>query len=177
MTDFDAAERDYLDEFGDIDTAIELVKGLNAELDEPADEEEAIRLLRRRFATDQAVRDVRTGCMTLLMLFGAMFDEPPLDFVPAAIRKLGKIREIPEDVLPMIAGGMTAAFLRMSPNQWRDALGPVSNVETMSWVYATWTLVNYIDHCKEEKGAAFRQLDETMRRVFDTIALEDHERF
>ncbi|GAA0345761.1 hypothetical protein NE235_28920 [Actinoallomurus spadix] len=164
-TDGDAPDRAYLDEFGDLDLAIELVRGLNDELGAPDD-----RLARRladRFADEQAIDDVRTGCMTLLMFLGATFPEPPLDFIPAAVRKIRRLGVVPEGVLPMIAGGMTAAFLRISPNGWRDAFGPVSHAESLAWVYAAWALVNYVDFCLEEKGAALRHLDDLVNEVLD----------
>ncbi|TDD79042.1 hypothetical protein [Actinomadura rubrisoli] len=162
-------DRDYLDEFGDLDTAIEMVRGLNEELDAPDDPAAVVRELRARLATEQAVRDVRTGCMTLIVFVGAMFGEPPpLDFVPAAVRTLRRIDEVPDEVLPMVAGGFTAAFLGMSPNEWRDGLGPVSRTESLAWLYAAWSLINFADSLWGGKGTTFKKLDEMVNLALDS---------
>ncbi|WP_433474930.1 hypothetical protein ACQPZP_40680 [Spirillospora sp. CA-142024] len=162
-------DRSFLDEFGDLDSAIEMVRVLNEEVEEPPSMDEFLREFQPFLATDQGVDDLRTGCMTLIyFLFNSMgLDEAPLNFVPAVVRKLGEIQGVSTDVLPMIAGGLTATFLQQEPREWRERYGSVPPEESLAWIYATWAMVNFIDFLKEEKGAALRDLTELIHKVIE----------
>ncbi|MEW2353044.1 hypothetical protein [Spirillospora sp. NPDC029432] len=164
-------DRDFLDEFGDLDTAIEMVRLLNDEIEEPPSAEEFMRRFQPITATDQGVYDIWSGCMTLIyFLFNSMgqLDEPPLDFVPAAVRKVGEVEQVPADVLPMIAGGLTATFLGQEPREWRERYGVVSRDESLAWIFAAWAVVNFIDFLNEEKGSALKNLNELIETILES---------
>jgi hypothetical protein len=152
-------ERDYLDEFGDLDAAVDVIRTMRDQPDGPTDEEGFDRDLRAKLGTDLQIRDFRVGCMTLVGMLGALIQDP-LDIIPPAIRKLRELEEIPDDVLPMVAAGLAATFLRQSDGQWRDRYGPVPRAESLAWLYAAWYLVDFIDYVKGEHGAALRTLEE-----------------
>jgi hypothetical protein len=160
-------DRQYLDEFGDLNTAMDLVRGINDEIDTRPDIPEFRQRLRTRFMTDQNVRDIGRGCMNLVMFAAARFPQSPLDFLPAAIRKLEGLNDVPDDVLPLLAGGLTATFLGNPADEWRDRLGPVPREESLAWIFAAWSIVSFVDFCNQEKGYALRALENTIIRILD----------
>jgi hypothetical protein len=178
MTDWNLVppdDRQYLDEFGDLNTAMDLVRGLNEELDSGPDIPEFRRRIRTGFMTEQNARDIRRGCMTLIMFATVRFTQSPLDFLPAAIRRLQSLNDVPDTVLPMLAGGLTATFLGTPADEWRDPLGPVPREESLAWIFAAWSIVNFVDFCNQEKGYAIRSLEGTITRIIDedTIEIDD----
>ena len=52
----------------------------------------------------------------------------PLDLVPPLIRKLRALGLVPDDVLPTMAGALTAAALGQSPLGWRLAVGSGTSI-------------------------------------------------
>ncbi|MFD0856916.1 hypothetical protein ACFQ07_32095 [Actinomadura adrarensis] len=126
--------------------------------------------------TEQNVRDVRRGCMNLIMFAAVLLPRSPLDLLPAAIRRLESLNDVPDDVLPTLAGGLTATFLGNPPDEWRDRLGPVTREESLAWIFAAWSIVSFIDFCNQEKGYAMRALEDTITRIVDEDALDDKDR-
>jgi hypothetical protein len=166
-------DRQYLDEFGDLDTAMDLVRGLNDEIGTGPDIPEFRRRLRTRFMTEQNVRDISRGCMNLIMFATVRFPQSPLDFLPAAIRGLESLTDVPDDVLPTLAGGLTATFLGNPADEWRDRLGPVTPEESLAWIFAAWSIVSFVDFCNQEKGYAMRALEDTIHRILDEDASDE----
>ncbi|QXJ20177.1 hypothetical protein AGRA3207_000841 [Actinomadura graeca] len=160
-------DRDYLDDFGDLETAIDMVRGLNDELDVNPDDPGFRAHLEARFQTQQDILDVRRGCTTLVTFLAAMLSEPPLDFVPAAIRKIRSFSGVSDDVLPAVASGLTAAFLQQPVAEWQESSGTHPRNETLAWLFAAWSLVNFVDYCNGEKGYALRSLENMILQVLD----------
>jgi hypothetical protein len=96
----------------------------------------AIRLFHEEELTSQHLLE---GFTTLVYSFMGMLDEP-LDLVPAMIRRLRRLQLVPDEVLPTMAGALTAAALRQSPMRWRRGLGPMTltthGSEALAWSYA-----------------------------------------
>jgi hypothetical protein len=112
---------------------------------------ELIRLFREEELTSQ---DLLEGFATLVYAFMGMLDEP-LDLVPAVIRRLRRLQLVPDDVLPTMAGALTAAALRQSPLRWRRGLGAMAvsthGSEALAWSYAAWLLADFLDFARGER--------------------------
>lgn len=97
--------------------AMELVKGLgDNENAMPGDE--LLRLIRDASVTPE---ELTQGFALLISSFMHLLDGP-MDLVPPVIRKLRALELVPEEVLPTMAGALTAAALGQSPLRWRHAL-------------------------------------------------------
>jgi hypothetical protein len=66
--------------------------------------------------------ELTQGFALLIASFLHMLDGP-LDLVPPLIRKLRALEVVPDEVLPTMAGALTAAALGQSPLGWRYAVG------------------------------------------------------
>jgi hypothetical protein len=91
-------------------------------------------------------QDLLEGFATLVYAFMGMLDEP-LNLVPAVIRRLRTLQLVPDEVLPTMAGALTAAALWQSPLCWRRVLGPMTltphGSEALAWSYAAWLLADF----------------------------------
>ena len=114
--------------------AMEIIKGLSGDYRAfPPDQ--LIRLFHEEELTS---RDLLEGFATLVCSFMGMLDEP-LDLVPAVIRRLGRLQLVPDEVLPTMAGGLTAA----APASVADALAArpgsmtltTHGSEALAWSY------------------------------------------
>jgi hypothetical protein len=56
----------------------------------------------------------------------AAMENEPLGLVSAVIRRLPRLQLVPDEVLPTMAGLLTAAALRQSPMRWRRDLGSMT---------------------------------------------------
>ena len=101
-----------------------------------------------------------------------MLDEP-LDLVLVVIRRLRRLQLVPDEVLPTMAGTLTAAALRQSPMRWRRSLGSMTltthGSEALAWSYAAWLLADFLDFAREEEGATVNLMD----AVFAKLKAED----
>jgi hypothetical protein len=97
---------------GAVVAAMEIIKGLSGD-NRAFPPDQLIRL----FHEELTSRDLLEGFATLVCSFMGMLDEP-LDLVPAVIRRLERLQLVPDEVLPTMAGGLTAA----APASVADAL-------------------------------------------------------
>ncbi|MGW4958628.1 hypothetical protein ACWEPL_15490 [Nonomuraea sp. NPDC004186] len=161
-----SVDRGYLDEFGDLETAIELIRSMKRTGDPVAEgDQEAFAQLVAGMSDTQRIRDVGVACMNLVDMLCVLLDDNPFDFIPAAIRKIRVMEGVPDEVLPDVAGGLTAAFLNRSCRQWRETRGPISQREFLAWTYAAWFLADFIDFAAEERGYALNAVERLMERV------------
>ncbi len=67
--------------------------------------------------------------------------------VPAVVGKFQRMQlpEMPDTVLPTVAGLLTAACLQLDPLEWRLSLGPILSSEIEVWMYAVWLLIDFMD--------------------------------
>ncbi|GAA2308751.1 hypothetical protein GCM10010149_68590 [Nonomuraea roseoviolacea subsp. roseoviolacea] len=164
-----SADRGYLDEFGDLETAIKLIRSIKR-TDEPrvnGDHEAFVELVSVGMGDAQRIRDVGVACMTLVDMLRVLLDDNPFDFIPAAIRKIRAMEGVPDEVLPDVAGGLTAAFLKMPCRVWREARGPIPQREFLAWTYAAWFLADFIDFAADERGYALNAVERLMARVLE----------
>jgi hypothetical protein len=99
---------------GAVIAAMELVKGLGS--DENAMPGDA--LLSLIHDASVSPEELTQGFALLIALFMHMLDGP-LDLVPPLIRKLRALEVVPDEVLPTMAGALTAGALGQSPLGWR----------------------------------------------------------
>ncbi|MGW4791186.1 hypothetical protein ACWEPC_02060 [Nonomuraea sp. NPDC004297] len=167
-------DRDYLDEFGDLETAIELIRSMKRANDPVVDgDREAFAQLVAGMGDAQRIRDVGVACMNLVDMLRVLLDDNPFDFIPAAIRKIRAMEGVSDEVLPDVAGGLAATFLNQPCRAWREARGPIPLREFLAWTYAAWFLVDYIDFAAEERGYALNTIERLMEHVL-TQALDGH---
>jgi hypothetical protein len=70
----------------------------------------------------QVAKELTQGFAPLITSFTHLLDGP-MDLVPAVVRRLRALELVPEEVLPTMAGVLTAAALGQSPLGWRRAVG------------------------------------------------------
>jgi hypothetical protein len=147
---------------------MEIIKGLSSD-NRAFPPDELIRLFREEELTSQ---DLLQGFATLVYAFMGMLDEP-LDLVPAVIRRLRGLQLVPDEVLPTMAGALTAAALRQSPMRWRRGLDSMTlatqGSEALAWSYAAWLLADFLDFARGEEGATANLMD----AVFAKLKAED----
>jgi hypothetical protein len=154
---------------GAVIAAMELVKGLGS--DETAIPGDALLSLIR----DAGVRpeELTQGFALLIGSFRHLLDGP-LDLVPALIRKLQALELVPEEVLPTMAGALTAAALGQSPLGWRDAVGSGASIagpsEGPAWAYTAWLLADFLDFAADEQGATAKVTDSLFARLLQDDA-------
>lgn len=56
-----------------------------------------------------------------------------------------RFREVPDALLPMVAGVLTAAVLGQDPYTWRASLGDIPADEILAWCYTAWMVVGMLD--------------------------------
>ena len=71
--------------------------------------------------------ELTQGFALLIASFLHMLDGP-MDLVPPLIRKLRALELVPDEVLPTMAGALTAAALGQSPLGWRYAVGSGASI-------------------------------------------------
>jgi hypothetical protein len=150
--------------------AMELVKGLgDNEQAMPGDE--LLGLIRDTGVTPA---ELTQGFALLIASFMHVLDGP-MDLVPAVIRKLRALELVPEELLPTMAGALTAAALGQSPLGWRHAVGAIAptaeQAEGPAWAYTAWLLADFLDFAAEENGATAKLTDS----VFAKLLVEDND--
>jgi hypothetical protein len=157
---------------GAVIAAMELVKGLgDSENAMPADE--LLGLIRDASVTPE---QLTRGFALLTYSFMHLLDGP-MDLVPAVIRKLRALELVPDEVLPTMAGALTAAALGQSPLGWRRALGsstPTAEyLEGPAWAYTAWLLADFLDFAADENGTTARLTDSLFARLLEEDADEE----
>jgi hypothetical protein len=84
--------------------------------------------------------------------------------VPAVITRFHAMAmpEIPDTVLPTVAGILTACLHGAGPYEWRIGLGPIPRAEGLVWCYTAWLLLDLAESAIENPGMITRIL----RQVF-----------
>jgi hypothetical protein len=148
--------------------AMELVKGLgDNEQAMPGDE--LLGLIRDTGVTPE---ELTQGFALLISSFMQLLDSP-MDLVPPVIRRLRALELVPEEVLPTMAGALTAAALGQSPSRWRQAVGAITptahHSEGPAWAYTAWLLADFLDFAADESGATAKLTDS----LFAKLPVED----
>jgi hypothetical protein len=95
----------------------------------------------------------------------------PMDLVPAVIRRLRALELVPEEMLPTMAGVLTAAALGQSPLGWRRAVGAITPAaeysEGPAWAYTAWLLADFLDFAADEKGATAKLTDSLYAKLLE----------
>jgi hypothetical protein len=154
---------------GAVIAAMELVKGLgDNENAMPGDE--LLSLIRDTGVTPQ---ELTQGFALLIASFMHLLDGP-MDLVPAVIRRLRALELVPEEMLPTMAGVLTAAALGQSPLGWRRAVGAITPAaeysEGPAWAYTAWLLADFLDFAADENGATARLTDSLFARLLEEDA-------
>jgi hypothetical protein len=149
---------------GAVIAAMELVKGLGSDENAmPGDE--LLSLIRDASVSPE---ELTQGFALLIGSFMHMLDGP-LDLVAPLIRKLRALELVPEEVLPTMAGALTAAALGQSPLGWRHAVGSGTSIagpaEGPAWAYTAWLLGDFLDFAADEQGAAAKLTDSLFARL------------
>lgn len=133
-----------------IAAAMRAVEGLHARL--PGDDLDREIAL----AIDFDIWGRGTLTHAVMLLIGVAFsviktpdDEPTLGhrIVGAAVNALRSLElpEVPDEVLPTLAGGLTAAAFGQDVHGWRASLGSIPDSETLPWTYACYVVVGFVD--------------------------------
>jgi hypothetical protein len=138
--------------------AMELVKGLgDNEQAMPGDE--LLGLIRDTGVTPE---ELTQGFALLIASFMHLLDGS-MDLVPPVIRKLRALELVPEEMLPTMAGALTAAALGQSPLGWRHGVGATApaaeHAEGPAWAYTAWLLADFLDFAADEHGATAKLTD------------------
>jgi hypothetical protein len=154
---------------GAVIAAMELVKGLgDNENAMPGDE--LLGLIRDSGVTP---RELTQGFALLISSFMHLLDGP-MDLVPPVIRKLRALELVPEEVLPTMAGALTAAALGQSPWHWRRAIGAIApaaeHSEGPAWAYTAWLLADFLDFAADESGATAKLTDSLFAKLLEEDA-------
>jgi hypothetical protein len=147
--------------------AMELVKGLgDNEQAMPGDE--LLGLIRD---TGVAHEELTQGFALLIASFMHLLDGS-MDMVPPVIRKLRALELVPEEMLPTMAGALTAAALGQSPLGWRHgATAPAAEqAEGPAWAYTAWLLADFLDFAADEHGATAKLTDSLFARLLEEDA-------
>jgi len=108
---------------GAVIAAMELVKGLGSDENAmPGDE--LLSLIRDPSVSPE---ELTQGFALLIASFMQLL-VGPMDLVPPLIRKLRALELVPDEVLPTMAGALTAAALGQSPLGWRYAVGAGTSI-------------------------------------------------
>jgi hypothetical protein len=84
--------------------------------------------------------------------------------VPAVLTRL-RLTGLADDLLPTMAGVLTAACSEQNPWRWRQGMGPISNLEVLAWCYTAWLVSDLADEAVlHEHGAFARMLTATVTR-------------
>jgi hypothetical protein len=151
---------------GAVIAAMELVKGLgDNENAMPGDE--LLDLIRDAGVTPE---ELTQGFSLLIFSFMHLLDGP-MDLVPPLIRKLRALELVPEEMLPTMAGALTAAALGQSPLGWRHAVGAIpptaEHAEGPAWAYTAWLLADFLDFAADESGATAKLTDSLFARLLE----------
>jgi hypothetical protein len=154
---------------GAVIAAMELVKGLG-DNENALPEDELLGLIRDASVTP---KELTQGFALLIHSFMHLLDGP-MDLVPAVIRKLRALELVPEEVLPTMAGALTAAALGQSPLRWRHALGSITpaaeHAEGPAWAYTAWLLADFLDFAADENGATAKLTDSVFAKLLEEDA-------
>jgi hypothetical protein len=158
---------------GAVIAAMELVKGLgDNENAMPGDE-----LLGLIHATGVTPEELTQGFALLISSFMHLLDGP-MDLLPPLIRKLQALELVPEEILPTMAGALTAAALGQSPLAWRHAVGAITpttkHVEGPAWAYTAWLLADFLDFAADENGATAKLTDSLFAKLLEEDADDEH---
>ena len=154
---------------GAVIAAMELVKGLGDDENAmPGDE--LLGLIRDAGVTPE---ELTQGFALLIHSFMHLLDGP-MDLVPAVIRKLRALELVSEEVLPTMAGALTAAALGQSPLRWRHNVGSstpaAEHSEGPAWAYTAWLLADFLDFAADEDGATAKLTDGLFTRLLEEDA-------
>jgi hypothetical protein len=91
--------------------------------------------------------ELTQGFVLLISSFMHLWDGP-MDLVAPVIRKLRALELMPEEVLPTMAGALTAAALGQSPLRWRRTIGAITLItedgEGPAWAYTARLLADFL---------------------------------
>jgi hypothetical protein len=117
-------------------------------------------------SSSQVAKELTHGLALLISSF--------LDLVPAVVRRLRALELVPEEVLPTMAGVLTAAALGQSPLGWRRAVGESTPAAEHSvgpaWAYTAWLLADFPDFAADEKGATAKLTDSRFAKLLEEDA-------
>jgi hypothetical protein len=154
---------------GAVVAAMELVKGLG-DNENAMPEDELLGLIRDAGVTPE---ELTQGFALLIGSFMHLLGGP-MDLVPAVIRKLRALELVPEEVLPTMAGALTAAALGQSPLRWRHGLGSststAEHTEGPAWAYTAWLLADFLDFAADENGATAKLTDSLFAKLLEEDA-------
>jgi hypothetical protein len=154
---------------GAVIAAMELVKGLgDNENAMPGDE--LLGLIRHADVTPE---ELTQGFALLIASFMHLLDGP-MDLIPAIIRTLRTLELVPEEILPTMAGALTAAALGQSPLRWRHAVGEsrpaTEQSEGPAWAYTAWLMADFLDFAADENGATAKLTDNLFAKLLEEDA-------
>jgi hypothetical protein len=117
--------------------------------------------------------ELTQGFALLISSFMHLLDGS-MDLVPPLIRKLRALELVPEELLPTMAGALTAAALGRSPLGWRHAVGAITptaeHAEGPAWAYTAWLLADFLDFAADENGATAKLTDSLFARLLEEDA-------
>ena len=149
--------------------AMELVKGLG-DYEDAMPGDELLSLIRDASVTSE---ELTQGFALLIASFMHLLDGS-MDLVPAVIRKLRALQLVPEEVLPTMAGALTAAALGQSPLGWRHVVGSGTSIagpsEGPAWAYTAWLLADFLDFAADENGATAKLTDSLFAKLLEEDA-------
>jgi hypothetical protein len=124
-------------------------------------------------SSSQVAKELTHGLALLISSFLHLLGGP-MDLVAAVVRGLRALELVPEEVLPTMAGGLTAAGLGHSPLGWRRAVGEstpaAEHSEGPAWAYTAWLLAVVVDFAAEEKGATAKLTDSLVAKLLEEDA-------
>ncbi len=163
---------------GAIATALMLVESMHGRVDDnDADTAEALTIGVQRWG-----RDTMLDAFSLL-IYTAVHAVPPNPeaeqnerlhlLLPSIVDRFHQLQlpQVPDEMLPVVAGILTAASLDRSPYEWRTGIGPIGDREGMVWAYTAWLLTDFLDNVVYgERPGAFAEI---LRKVLDIGPPED----
>jgi hypothetical protein len=75
-------------------------------------------------------------------------------FQPAIVTRLSRLTHLDADSVPVMAGVLTAASLRLDCYEWRLHLGPMPDVEIPAWAFTAFYLCDLIGHVRGDPDYA-----------------------
>jgi hypothetical protein len=117
--------------------------------------------------------ELTQGFALLISSFMHLLDGP-VDLLPAVIQRLGALELVSAEVLPTMAGVLTAAALGQSPLGWRRAVGEstpaAEHSEGSAWAYTAWLLAGFLDFAADENGATVMLTDSLLAKLLEEDA-------
>lgn len=124
-------------------------------------------------------RAVITGVGTLIRMFtdrltaiGRERGHPDAPLViPVVVSWLHETALVNDEIIPTMAGALTAATLGQHPVRWRERFGPIPDLELLPWTYTTAFLAHLVDEQTGQIGSAI-----TMAREYCASVVPDDPR-